>query len=126
MTPQGSKHDILLPTPFTRARNLSMALSQSPSEMTHVSTFRRPPKPLPRIRPPSKEKPPRPEKPPKPEKPPTPANSIEPVVPKTSPKLAFRPLPKPVTRLKPKTPENKPTDPENYVVFEDILLTGQV
>ncbi|XP_027143715.1 uncharacterized protein LOC104925772 isoform X2 [Larimichthys crocea] len=123
MTPQGSKHDILLPTPFTRARNLSMALSQSPSEMTHVSTFRRPPKPLPRIRPPSKEKPPRPEKPPKPEKPPTPANSIEPVVPKTSPKLAFRPLPKPVTRLKPK--ENKLADPENYVVFEDILLTGQ-
>lgn len=22
--------------------------------------------------------------------------------------------------------ENKPADPENYVVFEDILLTGQV
>ncbi|TKS93140.1 Apolipoprotein L domain-containing protein 1 [Collichthys lucidus] len=125
-TPQGTKHDILLPTPFTRARNLSMSLSQSPSEMTHVSTFRRPPKPLPRIRRPSKEKPPRPEKPPKPEKPPTPANSIEPVVPKTSPKLAFRPLPIPAVRLKPKTPENKPTDPENYVIFEDILLTGQM
>ncbi|TKS93190.1 Apolipoprotein L domain-containing protein 1 [Collichthys lucidus] len=85
-TPQGTKHDILLPTPFTRARNLSMSLSQSPSEMTH----------------------------------------IEPVVPKTSPKLAFRPLPIPAVRLKPKTPENKPTDPENYVIFEDILLTGQM
>ncbi len=35
-TPQGTKHDILQPTPFTRARNLPVSLSQSPAEMTHV------------------------------------------------------------------------------------------
>ncbi|KAM9335534.1 uncharacterized protein ABDE67_020523 [Symphorus nematophorus] len=125
-TPQGTKHDILQPTPFTRARNLSVTPSHhSPAEMTHAPTFKRPPRPLPRAR----ARPPRPEKPPKPEKPPTPANPIEaePAVPKTSPKLAFRPLPlpKPVLHRKPKPPEGKPVNPENYVVFEDILLIGQ-
>ncbi|KAI3376244.1 hypothetical protein L3Q82_016753, partial [Scortum barcoo] len=95
-TPQGTEHDIPPPTPFSRARNLSVSPSQSLSEMTHVSTFKRPPKPLPRSRPPRTEKPPRPEKPPKPEKPPTPANL-----------------------------DMKQPDPENYVVFEDILLIGQ-
>ncbi|XP_070849303.1 uncharacterized protein [Chaetodon trifascialis] len=114
-TPQGTKHDILQPTPFTRARNLCVSSSQSPAGMTHASTFKRPPKPVPRTRPP------------KPEKPPTPANLIEAeqTVPKTLPKPALRPLPKPVIRHKPQTPENKPINPENYVVFEDILLIGQ-
>ena len=41
-----------------------------------VSTFKRPPKPLPRTRPPRKEKPPTPEKPPKPERPPPPAEPV--------------------------------------------------
>lgn len=35
-TPQGTKHNILQPTPFTRARNLSMSQGHSPPEMTHV------------------------------------------------------------------------------------------
>lgn len=35
-TPQGTKHNILRPTPFTRARNLSMSPGQSSTEMTHV------------------------------------------------------------------------------------------
>ncbi|XP_045921683.1 uncharacterized protein si:cabz01007807.1 isoform X9 [Micropterus dolomieu] len=117
-TPQGTEHEILEPSPFSRARHLSVSPRQSPSEMTHVQTFKRPPKPLPRTRPP------RPNRPPKPEKPLTPANPIgtEPALPKTSPKPAFSMLPKPV---KPKTLESKQTDPENYVVFEDVLLIGQ-
>ncbi|XP_042367815.1 uncharacterized protein si:cabz01007807.1 isoform X2 [Plectropomus leopardus] len=124
-TPQETKH-ILEPTPFTRARNLSMLPSHS-AKMTHVQTFKRPPKPLPRTRPPRPDKPLRPEKPPKPERPPPPANPIdpEPPVPKISPKPAPRPLPKPVIPTKPKTPESKPVEPENYTVFEDILLIGQ-
>lgn len=112
-TPQGTKHNILLPTPFTRARNLSISPGQSSPEITHVcsqycflstpfsivsvvflfwtnrsktvkectlcslfklhsqvSTFKRPPKPLPRTRPPRRVKPP------VPEKPPTPANPV--------------------------------------------------
>uniref|UniRef100_UPI0037E76081 uncharacterized protein isoform X2 n=1 Tax=Semicossyphus pulcher TaxID=241346 RepID=UPI0037E76081 len=132
-TPEGTKHDILQPSPFSRARNLSMSPSQSKAQMTHVQTFKRPPKPLPRTRPQRTEKPPRPEKPPKPdkpprpEKPPTPANLIEPEppVPKTSPKLSLKGLPKPVIRHKPKTPESKETDAENNAVFENILLIGQ-
>ncbi|XP_044040782.1 uncharacterized protein si:cabz01007807.1 isoform X3 [Siniperca chuatsi] len=114
-TPQGTRHDNLQPSPFSRARNLSVSSRQSPAEMAHVQTFKRPPKPLPRIRSPRTEKPP------------TPANPIEPepTVPKTSPKPAFRPLPKPVIHRQPKTPESKTTDPENYVVFEDVLLIGQ-
>lgn len=37
-TPQGTKHDILQPTPFSQARELSVSSSQSPAEMTHVCT----------------------------------------------------------------------------------------
>lgn len=69
-TPQGTEHEILEPSPFSRARHLSVSPRQSPSEMTHVQTFKRPPKPLPRTRPP------RPNRPPKPEKPLTPANPV--------------------------------------------------
>ncbi|XP_039996541.1 uncharacterized protein si:cabz01007807.1 isoform X2 [Xiphias gladius] len=120
-TSKGTKHDILQPTPFSQASYLSVSPSQSSAEMTHVPTFKRPPKPLPRTRPP------RIGKPPKPEKPPTPVKPIEqdPVVRKTSPKPAFGLLPKPVGHHKPKTPESKTVDPENNVVFEDILLIGQ-
>ncbi|XP_020504499.2 uncharacterized protein si:cabz01007807.1 [Labrus bergylta] len=132
-TPGGTKHDILQPSPFSRARNLSMTPSQSQTQMNHVRTFKRPPKPLPRSKlqktekPLGPEKPPMPEKPPKPERPPLPANLTkpDPPVPKTSPKLSFKGLPKPVIPRRPKTPESKPTDPENYVVYEDVLLTGQ-
>ncbi|XP_073330655.1 uncharacterized protein [Pagrus major] len=126
-TPQGTEHDILQPTPFRRARNLSMTPGRSPAEMTHVSTFKRPPKPLPRTRPPRKEKPPTPEKPSKPERPPPPAKPIEtgPTVPKPLPKPALRPLPKPVIPHKPKTPESKPLEAEDHVVYQDILLIGQ-
>ncbi|XP_010782451.1 uncharacterized protein isoform X2 [Notothenia coriiceps] len=140
-TPQGSTHDILQPSPFSRARNLSMTPSQSAAEKTHVSNFKRPPKPLPRTRPPRTEKTPlaeklpKPERPPpptnhiettdkpeKPERPPAPANPIAPeaIVPKTSPKTAFRPLSKP-TPLE----ETKAFEKENFAVFEDILLMGQ-
>ncbi|XP_031706499.1 uncharacterized protein LOC116385310 isoform X2 [Anarrhichthys ocellatus] len=114
-TPRGTEHDILQPSPFSRARNLSMLHSQSPAEMTHVSTFKRPPKPLPRSRPSRTEKSPKP------------AHPIEPeaTVPKTSPKPAFRPAPKPIIYPKPKTPENKSMDAENSALFENILLTGQ-
>lgn len=35
-TPQGTDYDILQPTPFTRARNLSMTPGRSPAQMTHV------------------------------------------------------------------------------------------
>ncbi|XP_069374642.1 uncharacterized protein [Paralichthys olivaceus] len=115
-TPQGTKHGILHPTPFSQARNLSP--SQSPADLTHVQTFKRPPKPLPRTRTLRREKPPKPV-------PPTPSQPIEPepTVPKTTPKPAFRSLP--VIHRKPKTPESKPVNPDNYVVFEDILLIGQ-
>ncbi|CAK6975552.1 uncharacterized protein si:cabz01007807.1 isoform X1 [Scomber scombrus] len=124
ITPHGTKHDIFQPTPFSRARNLSMSQRQSPAQMTHAQTFKRPPKPLPRTRPPRPQKPTMPEKPPVPEKPPKPANPVEPepTVPKTSPKIAFRPLPNPVIHRRPKTLEIKPVEPESYV---DILLTGQ-
>lgn len=40
-TPQGAKQNILLPTPFTRARNLRMPSSQSPPVMTHVCIWNR-------------------------------------------------------------------------------------
>nr|XP_020443294.1 uncharacterized protein LOC109952517 [Monopterus albus] len=120
-TPKGTKHNILQPTPFVRARNLAMSPHHSPTEMSHVPTFKRPPKPLPRSRPPKMEMSPTLEKPP------TPAKLVvsEPPVPKTSPKLVPRLPPKPVIHRKPKTPDNKPVEPDNYVVFEDILLLGQ-
>ncbi|AWO97195.1 putative apolipoprotein L6-like [Scophthalmus maximus] len=114
-TPRGTKHAVLHPTPFSQARNLSVSPSQSLGEMTHVQTFKRPPKPLPRTRPR------------RPEKLPTPEKTIEPEPTQPTPSLkpALSPLPKPVVRRKPKTPDNQPVEPENYVVFEDILLTGQ-
>ncbi|XP_008303407.1 uncharacterized protein LOC103375002 isoform X2 [Stegastes partitus] len=120
-TPQGTKQEILQATPFSQAGDVSVSPGQSPPEMNHVHTFKRPPRPLPRTRPP------RPEKPPKPERPPQPVIPIEPEpsVLKTPPKPVFRPLQKPVIRRKPKPPEMKPVDPEHYVVFEDILLIGQ-
>ncbi|XP_026208581.1 uncharacterized protein si:cabz01007807.1 isoform X2 [Anabas testudineus] len=144
-SPEGTKYDVLQPTPFTRARNRAMSTKHSPTEMSHVPTIRRPPKPLPRTRPPrteepttlekplmlekppTPEKPPPPEKPPKPEKPPALDKPIEPeaTAPKRSPKQIFRRLPKPVLSLKPKTQESKLVEPDDYVVFEDILLLGQ-
>ncbi|XP_028261580.1 uncharacterized protein LOC114435853 isoform X2 [Parambassis ranga] len=125
-TPQGTKHDINQPTPLSQSRTLSGSPSQSPAEMTHVQTFKRPPRPLPRTRPPKTVKTPEPEQPQKPERPPLPVTPIQPEqsVTKTSPKL-FRSLPKPVIQRKPKSPDVKPVEPANYVVFEDILLIGQ-
>ncbi|XP_023138272.2 uncharacterized protein si:cabz01007807.1 isoform X3 [Amphiprion ocellaris] len=120
-TPRGTEHEILQSTPLSQGSDVSASPSPSPAEMTHVPTFKRPPKPLPRTRPP------RPEKLPKPERPPQPVIPIEPQpnVPKTPPKPALRPLQKPVIRRKLKPQENKPVDPDNYVVFENILLIGQ-
>lgn len=126
-TPQGTKKSILQPTPFTRARNLRLSSSQSPV-MTHVSTVKRPPKPLPRTRappPPPKEKPPVPERPPKPAAPVAALTEAEGAEPKTPSRPAFGPLAKPVIPLKPKTSDNKPVDREDFVVFRDILLIGQ-
>lgn len=40
-TPQGTKQNILQPTPFTRARNLRVPSSQSPPVMTHVRIWNR-------------------------------------------------------------------------------------
>ncbi|XP_078131800.1 uncharacterized protein LOC144534043 isoform X2 [Sander vitreus] len=121
--PQGTEPDLFQPSPFSRARNMCMSTRQSPADMTHVPTFKRPPKPLPRSRPLRPEKPPKPERPP----PPTPKNPVEPeaTVPKVAPKPAFRPVPKPVIQHKTKTPESKPIESENYLVFEDILFIGQ-
>ncbi|CAN9509679.1 unnamed protein product [Ophioblennius macclurei] len=110
-TPGGTEHDIFQPAPFSRARNLAMSSTRSPAGLMHAQTVKRPPKPLPRM------------KPPKPERPPQPTVPVEPE-PKASPKPLFRPLPKPVLRTKQKTAENK-VEPENFVVFEDILLIGQ-
>lgn len=150
-TPQGSQHNIQQPTPTTQVDGLDVSPSQSP-KLTHVPTFRRPPKPLPRIRRrrmSSSASKPTPEKTLKPERPPLPTlpqqtNESEPVEPmqspeasppKTSPKPSmpklsanpsFKPLlPKPVIHRKPKSKDKKSVTPENYVVFEDILLIGQ-
>lgn len=35
-TPEGTKYDILQPTPFVRARNLAMSAKHSPAEISHV------------------------------------------------------------------------------------------
>ncbi|XP_008335902.1 uncharacterized protein LOC103398924 isoform X4 [Cynoglossus semilaevis] len=123
--PQETKHTILQPTPFSQALNVPSSPDHSP-ELNHAHTFRRPPKPLPRTRPPRADKPPRPDRP-QPERPPKPettpmAVKPEAVAPKRSPKPAFKPLPKPVIPRKPKTTD---LDPHNYVMFEDILLIGQ-
>ncbi|XP_029942390.1 protein piccolo-like isoform X2 [Salarias fasciatus] len=114
-TPGGTEHEIFQPTPFSRARNLAMSSSRSPASMMHAQTTKRPPKPLPRTKPPKPERPPQPTIPAEP----------EPNEPKVPPKPLFKPLPKPVIRTKPKTPEMKKVESENFVVFEDILLIGQ-
>ncbi|KAM9424607.1 uncharacterized protein KZ484_003355 isoform 2-T2 [Pholidichthys leucotaenia] len=161
-TPQEANHSLLQPTPFSQAQDPSAS-----PEITHVSTFKRPPKPLPRIRHPRPEKSPKPERPPvpekspkperppmpekspKPERPPMPEAPLEPATPaqqtvdeldsrdlppkiepepkfpRTPPKSSFKSLQKPIIRRKKKTPETKPVEPENFVVFEDILLIGQ-
>ncbi|XP_071767007.2 uncharacterized protein LOC139920829 isoform X1 [Centroberyx gerrardi] len=150
-TPHGSKHDILQPTPFSQSRTLASSPSQTPTDLTHVKTFKRPPRPLPRTRPPRPTNPPKPANTPRPENPlnpanptkpanpprpanplkpvnpPRPANPIEPELtsPKTPPKPAPKPLPKPVPRSRPTVRDNKPDEAENYAVFEDILLIGQ-
>lgn len=154
-SPQGSQRSILQPTPLIVAQSPSESPSprQSP-KLTHVSTFRRPPKPLPRIRRSRTSvtsKPTPPEKPLKPERPtppafPTLAKDLDlpelhesekspdlappkpppkPPLPKLSPKQSMKALlPKPVIRRKAKKDKNY-VEPENYVVFEDILLIGQ-
>ncbi|XP_053272500.1 uncharacterized protein si:cabz01007807.1 isoform X3 [Pleuronectes platessa] len=120
-TPQGTKHSVLHPTPFSQARGLSPG--PAPAEITRHQSFKRPPKPLPRTRPQRRENPQIPELPPKPGGPPPPLQPVEPPAPKTSPKPSFRNLPS--IRRKPRTPESQPVKPENYVVYEDILLIGQ-
>ncbi|XP_053717073.1 uncharacterized protein LOC128756510 isoform X3 [Synchiropus splendidus] len=113
-TPDGRTYDSPQESPVLRPRNLSASPSSSPNEMEHVPTFKRPPRPLPRTRLR------------KPDKPPQPKDmEADAVAPKASPKLAIRPLPKPPIRLKQKSPQMKPVDPANFVVFEDILLIGQ-
>ncbi|XP_023202898.1 protein piccolo-like isoform X2 [Xiphophorus maculatus] len=134
-TPQGSKEEFLEPTSFSQASSLSSSPSFSPADVTHVQTFKRPPRPLPRTRRPKAEKPPKPERPP----PPVYSTKVEPEVPephtaepeppKPPPKPVLKPvlkpLPKPVLPHKPKKMESKPLEPENFVVFEDVLLIGQ-
>ncbi|XP_011618393.2 uncharacterized protein [Takifugu rubripes] len=134
-TPQ--RNSVLQATPPIQARSLSASSSQSSPEMTRISTFKRQPNPLPRRRqtkktnpvftenPPVVEKPPVPLKPPRPVKP-TLAEKVEtePTVSRTFPKPALRSLPKPVIPHTAKTPENK-VDPEDYIIFQDILFTGQ-
>ncbi|XP_024865306.1 uncharacterized protein si:cabz01007807.1 isoform X2 [Kryptolebias marmoratus] len=129
-TPQESKQDPLQSTPFSQSISPSASPSPSPTDMTHVSTFKRPPKPLPRTRHHRPEMPPKPERPPLPEIFVSPITQLEPKSDelKSPPKPLFKlppKPPKPVIRLKPKTPDIKPVNPENYVVFEDVLLTGQ-
>ncbi|XP_034412636.1 uncharacterized protein si:cabz01007807.1 isoform X2 [Cyclopterus lumpus] len=111
-TPQGTKVDILEPNPFSRCRNRSMLRSSnSPAEMNHVQTFKRPPMPLPRSRTPNSK----------------PANPIKPEAtgPKVSPKPALRLAPKSDLHPKSQTPETKPMQPEDFSLYEDVLLTGQ-
>ncbi|KAK7910375.1 hypothetical protein WMY93_015059 [Mugilogobius chulae] len=112
-TPLGSQHSILQPTPLIQANSQSVSPSQSP-KLQHVSTFRRPPKPLPRIRRSrtsvtSRQTPP--EKPPKPERPSPPAlptlptlEVSEPVEPDKSPAELASPKPPP----KPPAPKLSP------------------
>ncbi|XP_054914703.1 uncharacterized protein si:cabz01007807.1 [Poeciliopsis prolifica] len=121
--PQGSKEEFLEPTFFSQATSLSSSPSISPADLTHVQTFKRPPRPVPRTRRPKAEKPPTPERPP----PPAHATKLEPEVPEAhvaEPELP-KPLPKPVPPYKPKKTESKPLEPESFAVFEDVLLIGQ-
>uniref|UniRef100_A0A3P9MHS6 Uncharacterized protein n=1 Tax=Oryzias latipes TaxID=8090 RepID=A0A3P9MHS6_ORYLA len=116
-TPQGSKLDVLQPSPLIQARSLSP--SPTPPEMTHVSTIKRPPIPLPRS------KPPRPEKPPQLDKLPSPMTFVnsEPEAPTQLIRRAFKSVRKPSFARK--TPERKPLDPNDFVVLDDILLIGE-
>ncbi|KAF6730613.1 Apolipoprotein L domain-containing protein 1 [Oryzias melastigma] len=118
-TPQGTKLDVLKSTPLLQPRSLSP--SPSSAEMTHVSTVKRPPKPLPRS------KPPMPEKPPRPDKPPSPVTSVnsEPEPPTQLLRRAFKSVRKPSFSRRAQNPETKPVDPKDYVVFDDILLIGE-
>ncbi|KAF7229854.1 uncharacterized protein si:cabz01007807.1 [Nothobranchius furzeri] len=170
--PPNKPRDRLQPTSFIQAAGLSPSPSQSQTEITNGSNFKRPPRPLPRIRrhrseispqpekptllektitsesPPQPERPQEPERPQQPERPPQsetplkpeglpqPEVSVNPITqiepepdaltppPKSFFKLPTKP-PKPSFRLKSKTPETKLVTPDNYVVFEDILLIGQ-
>ncbi|XP_037614096.1 uncharacterized protein si:cabz01007807.1 isoform X4 [Sebastes umbrosus] len=115
-TPQGTKPDIPQPSPFSRARNLSMMHGQSQADRIHGGpTFKRPPKPRPRSRPP------------RPEKPAKPASPIEPeaTVAKHSPKPPLRTLSKPVLHHNPEPTEGKLLEAEKSPVFENVLLIGQ-
>ncbi|XP_008433421.1 uncharacterized protein LOC103480310 isoform X3 [Poecilia reticulata] len=129
-TPQGSKEEFLESTSFSQASSPSSSPSISPADITHVQTFRRPPRPVPRTRRPKAEKPPAPERLPPPShstklEPEVPeAHTTEPELPKPPFKPVLKPLPKIVLPHKPKKPENKPLEPENFV-FEDVLLIGQ-
>ncbi|XP_061665095.1 uncharacterized protein si:cabz01007807.1 isoform X2 [Syngnathoides biaculeatus] len=120
-TPQGSKHGILQPTPFSLARNLSKSPDSSPTDLTHMKLTRRPPKPLPRSRPPRLEKPTMPEIFPKP------ANAVmpEPTGPPKPPPKPFKTLPKPVIDSTAKPQDDKALNQEDFNIFEDILLIGQ-
>ncbi|XP_038156216.1 uncharacterized protein LOC119793225 [Cyprinodon tularosa] len=130
-TPQESKENILQPTPFILASSLSSSPSFSPADMDHAQTFKRPPRPLPRTRRPRAEKPQTTESP----SPSVVSTEVEtempefhvtePELPKLPPKPVFKPPPKPVPPYKPKNLVSKPLEPENSVVFEDILLIGQ-
>ncbi|XP_049616291.1 uncharacterized protein [Syngnathus scovelli] len=116
-TPQGSKHKILQPTPFSQARNRSVSSDSSPTEPKHMTLTRRPPKPLPRSRPPKLGKPPVPDKSTKP------AFVSEPELsgpPKPPPKPS-KALPVSVIGATGE-PQGKKAD---FEVFEDILLIGQ-
>ncbi|XP_019726730.1 uncharacterized protein LOC109516535 isoform X2 [Hippocampus comes] len=120
-TPQGSKHGILQPTPFSQAQKLSASSDSSPTESNHVTLTRRPPKPLPRSRPPRLEKPPVPDKSRKP------AYIVEPETsgpPKPPPKpVKTRPVSFAGAAAKPQ--DGKALDKEHCDIFEDILLIGQ-
>lgn len=130
-TLQGPKEDIVQPNPSSQTSSLSSSLSFSPADMNHVQTFKRPPRPVPRARRPKAEKPPTPDRPPPPVFSTEPEAEVpeqhvaETEAPKPPPKPVFKPLPKPVPPPKPKKPESTPLEPENYVVFEDVLLIGQ-
>ncbi|XP_077356287.1 uncharacterized protein LOC144003671 isoform X2 [Festucalex cinctus] len=121
-TPQGSKHGILQPTPFSQARNLRVSPDSSPTELNHQAMLtRRPPKPLPRCRPP------RPGKPPVPEKSLKPVYTVEHELsgpPKPPPK-PFKVLPNSDLGATAKPQEGKALNAENCDIFEDILLIGQ-
>ncbi|XP_057710894.1 uncharacterized protein si:cabz01007807.1 isoform X2 [Corythoichthys intestinalis] len=121
-TPHGSKHAILQPTPFNLARNLTSSPDSSPTEPDHVVKLtRRPPKPLPRSRPPGFGKPPVPEKSSKPEN----AWELEPAGPPKPPPKPFKPLTELVADPSAEPQGGKTLDSEDYHVLEDIVLIGQ-